>query len=179
MRSCTPTMAVLGAILLTVGCQESVPTEISEDLVGSPAFSADQYWERDQFYVDNSGFAIPCLDEEDAHVYGWAPYQWHHVTSNSGNYKYYLQYRPVTPNSPPVYLDAGGRLYLYKNGGPVHETFHLAPGEVYNLVGREIYEATNSNDRLRAKYKLHITVNANGDLSVFKIEYPEWVCVDK
>jgi hypothetical protein len=170
-------MAVVGAIFLIIGCQESVPTEISEGHVGSPAFSADQNWVRDQLYVDNWVF-VPCLGE-DAHFYGWAPYQWHQVTSNSGNYSYHLQFRPVTPNSPPFYLETESRLYEYKNGGPVHETFHLAAGEVYNLVGRETYIATDSKDRLRVKYKLHITVNANGDLSVYKIDYFEAVCVEK
>ena len=177
MRSIIPTLVLVSSIIGTIGCQDRAPTEVSDALVESPAFQADQDWIRDEIWIENTLF-IECLGEE-VRFFGLVPIQWHQVTSPSGNYNYHFQYRPVTPNTPLFTAEtASGAIYLYKNGGPINEAFHLGPGEVRTFISNETYVAENG-DKLKGGFTFHLTVNANGDLKVLKLVPAEWVCIDK
>ena len=89
------------------------------------------------------------------------------MTSASGVQNWFFQLLPVTPVGPPYYAEEQetGIVFLYKSGGPVNQSFHLAAGEVYSMVGREIYVAPDG-DKLLNYYTQHYTVNAAGELAV-------------
>ena len=70
------------------------------------------------------------------------------------------------------------KVYLYKNGGPLNESFHLAAGEVHTYLDRETYVAENG-DSLTATLPLHVTTNANGQLTVDKSDDSGFQCTDR
>ena len=101
------------------------------------------------------------------------------MTSASGNYTYNFQIRPATPNIPPFYGETeSGKLYVYKNGGPIHESFHSGPNESGTFIDKETLVAENG-DRLLAEFGYHYTINANGDLTVDRVTPFAVTCRDK
>jgi hypothetical protein len=121
---------------------------------------------------------IDCLGE-NVRAFGEVPFQYHEVTSTSGNFSYHLQVRPATPNGPPFFIQGqtSGKLFRYKNGLPANESFHLGPGEVFTFVTVETYVAEDG-DRLVGKHHSHVTVNANGELTVSWLK-DSFECVEK
>ncbi len=169
------TTAFLGA------CADTpAPTEIPDDAIAPMFDKASPDWTRMEIWVDNPAVYVDCLGE-NVHFYGWVPIQWHQVTSASGNYNYHFQYRPVTPKDPPFYAETeSGTLYLYKNGGPINESFHEATvGSVYHFVDFETYVAVDSKDSFKNKFMVQVTVNANGDLTAEHGKPWEFVCTDR
>lgn len=159
--------AICTAVFLGACAETPGPTEIPDDAIAAPVFSAaSQYWIRD-FYMGDYYVYVDCLGEV-VHYYGPIYFQWHQVEAASGDYNYHFQIRPATPNIEPYYAEGteSGKLYIYKNGGPINESFHAAAGEVYTYIDFETYVAVDSKDKLKAKYSVHTTVNANGDLTV-------------
>jgi len=169
-------LLMLGTAFLIGGCQDSMPTEARSARAALPTFSAAQDWVRSSFTVDNI-FFVDCLGE-DVRFFGEVPFQYHQVTSSSGNFSYHFQLRPQTPNIPPFFAQGqtSGKLYTYKNGGPSNESFHLGAGEVFTVVGNETYVAEDG-DRLKGKARIHVTVNANGELIVSRFEVGPHECV--
>jgi hypothetical protein len=140
--------------------------------------SSAQSWERSSFFVDNVLF-IDCLGE-NVRAFGEVLFQYHEVTASSGNFSYHFQLRPATPNAPPFFIQGqtSGKLFQLKNGLPGNESFHLGPGEVYSFGIVETYVAEDG-DRVVGKLHLHLTVNANGDLTVSRMEEESFRCVEK
>ena len=170
-------LLLAGSTFLAGGCQDPVSTEApSEEAV--PTLSAAQGWERSSFVVENVLF-IDCLGE-NVRVFGEVVFQYHEVTSGAANYSYHFQLRPATPNAPPFFIQGqtSGKLFRYKNGLPANESFHLGPGEVSSFVTVETYVAEDG-DRVVGKLHLHLTVNANGALTVTRVEEESFKCVEK
>jgi len=175
LRIIAPCLIAAG---LVVACDANTPTEQPID-VGSRAFSASQEWIRDFMDPDNTVY-VDCL-EENVHFYGEAPfpYQWHRVASASGVFNYHLQIRPATPNLPDFYAEtASGKLYIYKYGGPINESFHSGPNESGTFIDKETYVAENG-DRLVGEFGYHYTINANGDLTVDRVTPAASTCINK
>lgn len=142
-----------------------------------PGDGADQQWERDSFYVDSVGVVIPCL-AETMHFYGEVPYSRHSVTTPSGGTSYHYRLLPQTPNIPPFVGvgEASGKVYRFKNGHPLNESFHLAAGETLSVRIREMY-VSDDGDKLVGNVHIHFTTNANGELTAER-EIIEWICAD-
>lgn len=162
---------------LVGGCQD-LPTEAPSVRAVFPAESAAQLWERSSFLVDDVIF-IDCLDE-NVRAFGEVLFQYHEVTTSSGNFSYHFQLRPATPNGPAFFIQGqtSGKLFRYKNGLPGNEVFHLGPGEVQSFVIVETYVA-DDGDRVVGKVRLHLTRNANGELTVSRTEPESFRCVEK
>jgi hypothetical protein len=160
----------------TAPSQDPVPTEARS--VNVPIVSATQTWERSSFVVDNVVF-IDCLGE-NARAFGEVLFQYHEVTTSSGNFSYHFQLRPATPNGPPFFIQGltSGKLFRYKNGGPGNESFHLGPSQVSSFVIVETYVAEDG-DRVVGKVRFHVTVNAQGELTVSRTEPESFRCVEK
>ena len=94
------------------------------------------------------------------------PYTSHGVTTPSGNTSYTFRFLPITPVTPQ-YLAVGqtsGKAYKYHNGLPYNESGHFAAGEVIRFKQQEVYVAENK-DKLYVDGWLHVTINANGELT--------------
>ena len=169
-------LLILGTAFLIGGCEDPAPTEAPSVKV-VPTLSAAQSWERSSFFVDNVVF-IECLGE-NVRAFGEVLFQYHEVTTSSGNFSYHFQFRPATPNTPPFFVQGltSGKLFRYKNGLPANESFHLGPGEVFTFVTLEMYVAEDG-DRLVGSFRVHLTVNANGELTVSRLE-ESFECVEK
>jgi hypothetical protein len=170
-------LLILGTAFLGGGCQDPAPTEARSVKV-VPTVSAAQSWERSSFLVDNVLF-IDCLGE-NVRAFGEVLFQYHEVTTSSGNFSYHFQLRPATPNGPAFFIQGqtSGKLFRYKNGLPANESFHLGPGEVFTFVTLETYVAEDG-DRLVGSLRVHLTVNANGELTVSRLEDESFKCVEK
>jgi hypothetical protein len=162
--------------VLVLGCQDQ-PTEPASVKAIVRTVNAAQSWERSSFFVDDVVF-IDCLGE-NARAFGEVRFQYHEVATSSGNFSYHLQLRPATPNGPPFFIQgqASGKLFRYKNGLPANESFHLGAGEVITFVTTEVYVAEDG-DRLVGKHHSHVTVNANGELTVSWLK-DSFECVEK
>jgi hypothetical protein len=170
-------LLTLGTVFLAGGCRDPVPTEArSVNVV--PSASATQSWERSSFFVDQVVF-IDCLGE-NVRAFGEVQFQYHEVTTSSGNFSYHFQLRPATPNQTPFFIQglSSGKLFRYKFGLPGNESFHLGPGEVASFVIVETYVAEDG-DRVVGKVRFHVTVNANGELTVSRTEPESFRCVEK
>lgn len=113
--------------------------------------------------------------------FGEVPFQYHEVTSSSGNFTFHQQLSPVTPNTPQFSAtgQTSGQVFWYRNGGPINfMEVHLSVGSVTTTVDNEVYVASNG-DRLNASFQLHETVNANGVVTVLKVEPTNFQCVRK
>jgi hypothetical protein len=162
------------AILAFASCGDPV----TDPPAMAPSFStaADQSWQRSSFTVDGDVY-IDCMGE-DMHFFGEVPFIYHEVTSASGTFTYFYQLRPSTPTISPFLAqgETSGKLFTYKNGGPINETFQLSAGEVHTIVDREVYVA-DDGDRLEVELILHITTNANGDLTADHYDFSDFECV--
>jgi hypothetical protein len=162
------------ALILFAACGEesTAPTSTTASALDGPAASAvraNQYWERSSFTVDGVRPAA-CLGE-DVRFFGEVPYQYHEVTSSSGNLQFIFFIRPYTPQSPRYYAQGvtSGTLYEYRKGGPIPQIVHVGPGAVQTMIDKEWYTAEDGS-RIYVTVWLHMTVNANGDLVVFRAE---------
>jgi hypothetical protein len=141
-----------------------------------PGDGADTQWERASFYVDGFSAPVPCLGENVVFS-GWVPYRRHEVTTPSGNTSYKYQLLPQTPNIVP-FIGIGelsGDVYYYQNGHPFNESFHLAAGETLSVHTRELYES-DEGVRFEGVFTLHMTTNANGELTVNRLESDGFEC---
>lgn len=173
---------LLGAGLIT-GCTEAGPVEPRVE--PTPTILADgaqQHWVRSTFFVDNIVF-IACLNE-DVRFFGVSPFQYHEVVSASGNRQWKLQILPQNTKNEAEFgpfLAVGqssGRVYEYENGGPINEMFHLGPGEVHTIVDKEVFVAENG-DRLEVHLRAHLTINANGELVVLRVDLTDFECISR
>ena len=171
-------LLMLGTAILGGGCQDAVPTEAPSVKAVSPTASAAQSWERSSFFVDQVVF-IDCLGE-NVRAFGEVQFQYHEVTTSAGNFSYHFQLRPATPNGPAFFIQGqtSGKLFRYKNGLPGNESFHLGPGEVSSFVTVETYVAEDG-DRVVGKVRFHVTVNANGELTVSRDEDESFRCMER
>jgi hypothetical protein len=170
--------ALLGATVLVItGCRDPVSTVGTSVELTQPVLTADQNWVRSSFDVDNTVF-VPCL-RENVRFFGPVPFQFHTVRTTSGTFNSKFQLRPGAV-SPPFFGHAlaSGTLYEFANGGTYNETFHSAAGEVFRFKIHETY-LSEGGDRLEASAFVHVTINANGDVTVQKIEPFAFTCVDK
>jgi len=169
---------VIGVVLLA-SCRDAAPTGLPA-AAATPALGtgADQGWVRSSAFLDATYF-VACLGE-DVRFFGDVAFQVHEVTSASGNVGFHVQVRPITPLGPP-FLAVGqtsGRVFRARPGQPIIEMAHLAAGEVRHLVQNEVYVAENG-DRFLASAELHLTVNANGVVTVSRFEPYAFTCVDR
>jgi len=171
-------LLMLGTATLAGGCQDPVATEAPSVKAVSPTASAAQSWERSSFFVDQVVF-IDCLGE-NVRAFGEVQFQYHEVTTSAGNFSYHFQLRPATPNGPAFFIQGqtSGKLFRYKNGLPGNESFHLGPGEVSSFVTVETYVAEDG-DRVVGKVRFHVTVNANGELTVSRDEDESFRCMER
>jgi len=156
-------LAVLALGAVVVACSEQATSPNP-----TPSFSATTNWERGSFSYTSPLIYVDCLGE-DVQFSGEIPYQSHSVVSASGNTSIIFQYRPVTPHGPP-YAGIGqtsGTIYWYKNGLPVNVSHHVGPGEVYTFTDHEVYVADNG-DKLFVEAQLHLTFNANAELTSYR-----------
>jgi hypothetical protein len=165
------TSALVCVSLLLVSCSQAPTVPTAATGTTSPAVltaSASQSWLRSSLPVDNVVYC-ECLGE-DVHWVGEFAFQFHEVTSGSGNYQYFWQALPITPKSAPfsAHGETSGKVFAAKSGSPVVETFHLGPGEVHTMVDKETYVAEDGS-RLLVTYQIHVTTNANGELVVSKL----------
>ena len=184
----TPTSAPLGtkfcylvlmAAALAFGCNDATGPVPSRSLApGGPAFSAsdNSTWIYSSDYVDYFRNDIYCLGEP-VHVYGSSLFRYHEVTSDAGNFQYHVQFLPQTPNGPPFVVVGltTGRVFTYKNGGPFNQVYHLGPGESITVIANETYTGSDGTT-LGDTYRLHITNNANGVVTVVREVPVEFTC---
>ena len=150
---------------------------VAPDDVSPPTFAATTDWTRGSFFFDLPDVPIPCRGTH-FRFHGEVPYIRHDVTSASGVQNWFYQLLPVTPVGPPYYGEEQetGIVFLYKNGGPINQSFHLAAGEVYSLTDREVYVAPNG-DKIIVSATQHYTVNAIGELAVDRLVADGFQCV--
>jgi hypothetical protein len=163
---------VVVAVLLTA-CRDPVSTRDIAAELSPPRFATQQDWVRSSFNVDQVVF-VPCLGE-NVRFFGPVLFQYHTVLTASGTFNTKYQLRPGAV-SPPFFAQGltSGTLYTFR-GGPNNRTFHSAAGEVFRLKANESYIAENG-DRLEADLFVHVTTNANGEVSVQKIEPIAFTC---
>lgn len=171
------TKAALGALALAtaVGCSDTQLTD-PHPRPAAPSLSATGTWTRVTFFNDHT-FFVPCLGE-NVRFYGYVPFQYHRVENAAGGFDYHIQYRPETPNSPPFVAEGltSGTVYVYQNGHPVNVSAHAAAGSVLTVVdGNEVYIASDGSELLLSS-SVHMTVNANGDLVVDRVEPMAFAC---
>lgn len=159
--------------LVFLACQQE-PTAPSA--APAPNFRATSTVTRASFFADNTLF-IACL-EEYVRFHGEVPYVQHQVARPSGDSLFTIQFVPVTPVTPPFVAEAqtSGTVYVYKNGQPINQVFVVGPGQVITIVDREVYVADNG-DQLRLSFRQHLTVNANGEVTVDRSDAFEFECV--
>lgn len=161
-------LVLLVASLPLLGCGGEV---VAPEPVAVPSLAASSSWTRGSLFLDFTfGDVNTCVGEE-LHGLGEVPYQWHEVLTNNGQYSYFFQFRPVTPWGPQYSLTGvtTGRVWWYKKGLPFNESFHLGRGEVYRWKAHETYESEDG-ERLFFERVWHLTVNANGQLVVLRVE---------
>ena len=170
---------VIGVVLLG-SCRDAAPTGPSaQQATPVLGLGAEQSWDRTSIFVDVIVF-VECLGE-NVRFFGEVPIHTHQVTSGSGNVNVHVQVRPVTLVDPPFVAvgQTSGRLFQPANlGQPINQVIHLAAGEVGHVVHTEYYVAEDG-DRLIASESLHLTVNANGDVTVSRFEPLSFRCVDR
>lgn len=170
-------LSLVIGVLAMAGCKDQLPTApLRAPSSASLGSGADQGWIRSSFFQEGTVF-VPCLGEY-VRIFGEAEFQYHWVRSSSGGFNIHFQWRPVTPKGPQFYLQgiSSGKLYQYSNGAPINESFHLAAGEVYSVHARETYVAADGSKLLNI-FILHMTVNANGVLTVSRFESTGLTCV--
>lgn len=178
--SSTPRFVQLLSLIIGVfvmgSCKDQPPTApLRAPSSASFSSGANQSWVRSSFFIDNTTF-VPCLGEQ-VRVFGEVPFQYHEVTSSSGGFNFHLQLRPLTPKTPQFYIQviSSGKLYSYSNGLPINESFHLAAGEVHSLHDKERFIAEDGS-KLFFTFILHTTVNANGVLTVSRVQFEDLNC---
>jgi hypothetical protein len=153
--------------VFVIGSCKDLPPTAPLRAPASVSFSsgADQNWVRSSFFFDATN-PVPCLGE-DVRVFGETRFQSHEVTSGSGNYNLHFFYPPVSPNTPQFFAQGvtSGKLFQYKNGGPITVTLHLAAGEVQTVHDKEVFVAADGS-KLFFDFVMHVTINANGVVTV-------------
>jgi hypothetical protein len=157
--------------LLLVACEQQ-PAAPEVDAV--PSFSATTTWTDATLFIDfiNTNGVNTCVGE-NWHAYGVVPYRMHEVSNAAGGYSYHAQLLPVTPRGGPRLSLTGlisGTVWWLKNGQSNNESFHLGKGQVYRYKFHETYQSDDGS-RLFNDGWMHLTVNANGELVVARIEY--------
>jgi hypothetical protein len=153
------------AIAIAAACSDTSPTRPALR-PAAPDASATESWTRVTFFNSHT-FFVPCL-AENVRFYGLVSYQYHAVENSAGGFDYHLQYRPETPNDPPFVAEgqSSGKVFYFQNGHPINISFHAAAGQVMTFIDqREIYIASDGS-QLHLLSGLHVTVNANGELTV-------------
>lgn len=161
-------------LLVALAACDRQPT--GPDRTVAPAFSATTNWTRSSITYDFPGIWVGCRGET-MHFFGEVFYQMHEVTTASGGYQYFFQLTPATPDDPPYYAvgEQSGAVFVYRNGGPFNESFHLGPGETHTVIDDEVYLGDN-HERLTVTRRSHLTVNANGELVVDRMEFSDYQC---
>ena len=165
LMSRTSAVVAAIAVAVSVGCSDTQATSPRLRPSG-PSLSATQSFTRVTFFNSHT-FFVPCLGE-DARFYGLVTYDYHSVATSDGGFDYHLIYMPQTPNSPPFVAEgqSSGKVFYFQNGHPINVSFHAAAGEVDTFIDeREIYIADDGSS-LHLLSGLHMTFNANGDLTV-------------
>jgi hypothetical protein len=154
--------------LLLLGCR---PEVVAPEADAAVKLTATSTWTRGSFFFDFVFDGSSTCVGEALHGYGEVPYQMHEVLNGHGGYSYFIQFRPQTPKGPRYSLTGvtSGTVWWYKNGLPYNEAFHLGPGQVYRWKAHETYDSDDGS-RLFFERVLHLTVNANGELVVDRLD---------
>jgi hypothetical protein len=158
--------------LLLVACTDQEP--VAPDANVTPLFSATSTWTYASLFLDfvYTDGVNTCVGE-GWHGYGEVPYRMHEVSNGSGGYSYHIQFLPTTPWGPQYSLTGltSGTVWWLKNGGGLYnESFHINKGQVYRYKYHETYKSEDG-DKLFNDGSMHLTVNANGELVVERLEY--------
>lgn len=163
-----PKLVLLVAALPLFACSGEV---VAPERLGVPSLAASSSWTHGSLLLDFTfGDVNSCVGEELRGV-GEVPYRMHEVLTDNGQYSYFFQLRPVTPWGPQYSLTgvSTGRVWWYQHGLPSNESFHLGRGGVHHFKAHETYESEDG-ERLFFERTWHLTVNANGQLVVSRIE---------
>jgi hypothetical protein len=135
-------------------------------------------WIRSSFVADAIAF-IDCLGE-NAHIFGEVPFILHQVTNWSGGTLTFLQLSPITPSGPSFSLQglSSGRLYQLQNGLPVNEMMQSGPDGTFSHQERGVFvNVADGHDKVYATFRAHMTINANGTVTVDRSEFRGFFCV--
>jgi len=121
-------------------------------------------------FFNTHTFYVDCLGEE-VRFFGYVEYTSHEVTTGSGNYQVHFHYGPKTPNSLPFIGEgqSSGTIFSIRYGVNVKAMVRSGPGEGQIVIEKEVYIAPDGR-QLFVTNVVHITVNANGDLTVLNEE---------
>ena len=170
---CGPGILLLSwlfALVPVAGCGEpssAAPQFRAETSRSSGA--AEQNRVRGTFFNSHT-FYVDCLGE-DVRFFGDVEYTSHEVTTGSENYEVHFHYGPFTPNNTPFVAEgqSSGTIFSLRYGVNVKAMVRSGPGEGQAVVEKEVYIAADGR-QLFLTYVLHLTVNANGELTVFNEE---------
>ena len=142
-------------------------TEPAHAITASSTGGASSTWIRDSIFQDGTGF-IDCLGE-DVRNWGEDLYILHQVTSASGVTQSFFQFSPITPGRSPISLLGltSGRLYQLHDGLPVNQVFQFGPDSTFSYVEKDVYvNVADRFDTVTFVFKSHVTLNANGKVTV-------------
>lgn len=155
----------LAALAFVVASCDSTPVEPPgvEANAAAPLFKANQAWIESSFYADNLTY-VPCLGE-DLRFYGEVPYRWHRVWNASGGYSDVFILEPSTPKSEFLAEGMTSGIVWKARGATDPAIYRAGPGEVIHAILRENY-ISDSGPNFQATGDIHVTINANGDVTV-------------
>jgi hypothetical protein len=168
-------LSSLAALALVAVSCDTTPVEPPrvEAEAAVPPFKANQVWVESSFFADNVTPA-PCLGE-DLRFYGEVPYRWHRVWNSAGRYSDFLYLEPSTSQLPFLAEGMLSGIVWEARGATDPAMYRAGPGEVIHAIIRENY-ISNDGPNFRATGAEHLTINANGDVTVSGAFTFEIVC---
>lgn len=171
-------LTTLAALAFVAVSCDSTPVEPPgvEAEASAPLFMANQGWVYGSFDVD---FVtnVSCLGE-DVRFYGYVPYKLHRVFKSSGGYSDFFALEPATPNLPFLAEGMSSGIVWKARGSTNPQSYRVGPGEVTHVTITETY-ISKDGPTLRSMGGMHITVNANGEVTVSSPFVAETVCTGR
>jgi len=160
-------LSFLFTVIPTTGCGD--PSAVPEFQASGSTGIAEQNFVRGTFFNTHT-FYVDCLGEE-VRFFGYVEYTSHEVTTGSGNYQVHFHYGPKIPNSLPFIGEgqSSGTIFSIRYGVNVKAMVRSGPGEGQIVIEKEVYIAPDGR-QLFVTNVVHITVNANGDLTILNEE---------
>ena len=163
--------SLLSVAILMAGCDGPAPTEQAGDETVAPSLSASSEWTRvpihqeGELYIDCANGGLGEL------MYINADYVLliHTVTTPHGKEisQIRMDYPPGHPlNMTLVGLETGFSYFM--KPGSWNQDIYVPPGGTY--VAHETYiNEEDHRDRIRLRFVWHLTVNANGDVTAYRV----------
>lgn len=166
------TLAALAFVAVSCDSTPVEPPGVEAD-ASAPLFMANQGWVYGSFDVDNVVY-VECVGE-NIRFFGEVPYKWHRVFKPSGGYSSFFVLAPSTPQTPFLAEGMSSGIVWEARGSVDPEMYRTGPGEVYHFSIRETY-ISSDGPTLHANGGTHVTINANGEVTVSQPFYFETVC---